>query len=316
MKGPLLLISWQLCLLLSANASPQAPPPVPADPQSITLPIGTEIAIRTIDRINSKNADLSREYSASLDDPVVIDGVTVVPANASAFLKVTDKQRSGFTRRASLSIALVAVNIKGQRVAVETGNVDSKSGSQAKRTATGAVAGAATGAAIGAIAGGGLGAGIGAAAGGAAGTVGGVLMGKTVEIAPETRFTYRLTQALVINDQETTAPPARPQPAPAPAQQTSQTTQITPSQITPSQITPSQITPSQTTGALQPIPPPPPPPDQPQAPPKTISLGQTTDQVVAILGQPETIAKAGNREIYSYKYLKVTFTGGKVTDIQ
>ncbi len=62
-----------------------------------------------------------------------------------------------------------------------------------------AAIGAGTGAVIGGLAGGGLGAGIGAAAGGAAGAVGGVIMGKSVEIAPETRFTYRLTQPVVIN---------------------------------------------------------------------------------------------------------------------
>jgi uncharacterized protein YcfJ len=182
----------QFCLILCAAQAQQ---------QSITLPIGTEIAVRTVDRIDSKSAKLNRDYAATLDDPIVVDGVTVVPANTNAFLRVTDKQRSGFTRRASLSISLVAVTVNGQRVAIETGKVDSKSGSQAKRTATGTAIGAGTGAVIGGLAGGGLGAGIGAAAGGAAGAVGGVLMGKTVEIAPETRFTYRLTQPAVVNPQ-------------------------------------------------------------------------------------------------------------------
>jgi uncharacterized protein YcfJ len=204
-KRTLLLIFWPFCLLLGANAFPQTSQPAPAEAQSITLPIGTEIAIRTVDRIDSKNADLHKEYAASLDDPVVVDGVQVVPANTNAFLQVADKQHSGFTRRASLSISLIAVTINGQRVKVETDKVDSKSGSQAKQTAAGAGIGAGAGAAIGAIAGGGLGAGIGAAAGGAAGALGGVLKGKTVEIAPETRFTYKLTQAVVINLQEPAA---------------------------------------------------------------------------------------------------------------
>jgi len=191
MQKYLPLILCQLCLILAAQAQQQ----------SITLPVGTEIAVRTVDRIDSKSAKLNRDYAATLDDPIVVGGVTIVPANSNAFLQVTDKQRSGFTRRASLSLALVAVTVNGQRVAIETEKVDSKSGSQAKRTATGTAIGAGTGAVIGGLAGGGLGAGIGAAAGGAAGAVGGVLMGKTVEIAPETRFTYRLTQPVVVNSQ-------------------------------------------------------------------------------------------------------------------
>jgi hypothetical protein len=61
-------------------------------------------------------------------------------------------------------------------------------------------------------------------------------------------------------------------------------------------------------------PPPPPPPDA--APPPTVSLGQTPDQVVGILGEPLRKAKVGVKEIYSYKDLKVTFVNGKVKDIQ
>jgi hypothetical protein len=65
-----------------------------------------------------------------------------------------------------------------------------------------------------------------------------------------------------------------------------------------------------------PIAPPPPPPDEPAAPPKTIDLGMTKDQVVANFGQPERTAKVGTKEIYFYKDLKVTFTAGKVSDVQ
>jgi len=55
---------------------------------------------------------------------------------------------------------------------------------------------------------------------------------------------------------------------------------------------------------------PPPPP----APPATVQLGQTTDEVIAILGQPDKIINLGTKQIYVYKDLKVTFIKGKVTD--
>lgn len=65
------------------------------------------------------------------------------------------------------------------------------------------------------------------------------------------------------------------------------------------------------------IPPPPPPADAPTAPPKTVSLGQTVDVVVANFGQPDKIVKlAGTKQVYYYKDFKVTFVGGKVTDVQ
>jgi hypothetical protein len=178
-----------------------AAPSASAESNTITLPIGTEIAVRTIERINSRRADVAREYAGSLDDPIVVDGVEVVPANANAVLKVIEVQGPGLTHRASLATALVAVTIHGQRVNMETGKVDSKAGSQAKRTLTGTAVGAGAGAAIGAAAGGGAGAAIGAGVGAAAGTIAGKLAGKGVEIAPETRFTYKLTKPAVINSE-------------------------------------------------------------------------------------------------------------------
>jgi hypothetical protein len=67
---------------------------------------------------------------------------------------------------------------------------------------------------------------------------------------------------------------------------------------------------------LAPVPPPPPPVDQPAAPPQTIEIGQTVDQVTAILGQPQKVAKLPGKEIYFYKNLKVTFKSGKVSDVE
>ena len=181
------------------------PAPVSAPPsqsQVITIPAGTEIAVRTIERIDSKKADLSREYAGSLDDPIVVNGVEIAPANANAVLKVIEAQGPGLGHRASLSTALVAVVIHGERVRVETGKVDSKAGAQAKRTLAGTAVGAGTGAAIGAAAGGGAGAAVGAGVGAAAGAIAGKLSGKGVEIAPETRFTYTLTRPVTIHSGE------------------------------------------------------------------------------------------------------------------
>jgi uncharacterized protein YcfJ len=196
------LIFWQFYLLAGAGGLllAQAPPATPQQPQSITLPVGTEIAISTIDRIDSKTADKNKEYAASLDDPVIVDGVEVVPAKASAFLRVTDVKNPKF-KRASLTLSLVAVTVNGQRVEVNTDTVDSQSGTRAKRTAVGAAAGAGAGAAIGAAVGGGAGAGIGAGVGALGGATAGILTRKGVEVASETRFTYRLTQPVSINSQ-------------------------------------------------------------------------------------------------------------------
>jgi hypothetical protein len=55
---------------------------------------------------------------------------------------------------------------------------------------------------------------------------------------------------------------------------------------------------------------------QPAAFPKTIALGQTTDQVIGILGQPQKIVNLGAKQMYFYPDMKVIFTNGKVSDVQ
>lgn len=54
----------------------------------------------------------------------------------------------------------------------------------------------------------------------------------------------------------------------------------------------------------------------PAQPPPTIQLGQTEDEVVGMIGQPEKKIALGSKEIFVYKDIKVTFIGGKVADVQ
>ena len=55
----------------------------------------------------------------------------------------------------------------------------------------------------------------------------------------------------------------------------------------------------------------------PAAEPVQLSLGLTTDEVEGSQGKPTTILNAGpHKKIYIYKNFKITFTDGKVTDIQ
>ena len=50
--------------------------------------------------------------------------------------------------------------------------------------------------------------------------------------------------------------------------------------------------------------------------PVRISGGQTVDEVTAALGPPKSVVKLGTKEIYVYPDMKVTFRGGKVSDVQ
>jgi len=50
--------------------------------------------------------------------------------------------------------------------------------------------------------------------------------------------------------------------------------------------------------------------------PVTISLNQTIADVTASLGPPATVVDLGAKRIYVYKNMKVTFTNGRVSDVQ
>jgi hypothetical protein len=55
---------------------------------------------------------------------------------------------------------------------------------------------------------------------------------------------------------------------------------------------------------------------QPDSAPTTVQIGQTIDQVKAVLGSPEKVFDLGKKQIYVYKDVKITFVDGKVSDVQ
>ena len=56
--------------------------------------------------------------------------------------------------------------------------------------------------------------------------------------------------------------------------------------------------------------------DQNAAGPVTISLGQSMADVESINGKPDKVIDLGAKKIYVYKDLKITFTDGRVSDVQ
>ena len=57
-------------------------------------------------------------------------------------------------------------------------------------------------------------------------------------------------------------------------------------------------------------------PAQPQASKNPLTVGQTLDQVIAVLGQPVNTVDLGAKKIYVFKDLKVTFVDGKATEFK
>jgi hypothetical protein len=175
-----------------------APAPAPAaaaaprDP--VELPAGTNMVVRMIDGVDSETNSVGQSFAASLDQPVVLNGDTVIPRGSDVVVKLVDAKESGkLVGRAELTLSLMSVKVNGRMVDINTQSVSRESDSRGQRTAKVAGGTAAVGAIIGAIAGGGKGAAVGAAAGGAAGAgVQVMTKGQRVKIPSETRLTFVL----------------------------------------------------------------------------------------------------------------------------
>jgi hypothetical protein len=185
-----------------APAPPQAPlPPTASGPPPVTgiqIPGGTLITVRMIDKVDSSVARLGQTFRASVDEPVLLNGQTVIPRGADALVKLVEDQQSGkFEGKSILTLALTDITINGQTIDTSTGDVSKASSSRGARTA-GVVGGAtALGAIIGALAGGGRGAAIGAASGAAVGAGAQVITkGQQVKIPSETRLNFTLQQPI------------------------------------------------------------------------------------------------------------------------
>jgi hypothetical protein len=57
-------------------------------------------------------------------------------------------------------------------------------------------------------------------------------------------------------------------------------------------------------------------PSSAPATPASVALGQTPDQVQAVMGAPSRVANLGPKVIYYYQGMKVVFKDGRVTDVQ
>ena len=166
----------------------------PAVRSAAELPAGTNIVVRMIDGVDSQTNSVGQTFAASIDEPVMLNGDSVIPRGADVVVKLVDSKESGkLTGRSELTLDLVSVKVNGRPVDINTQTVSRESASRGERTAKVAGGAAALGAIIGAIAGGGKGAAIGAGAGAAAGAGAEVVTkGQRVKIPSETRLTFVL----------------------------------------------------------------------------------------------------------------------------
>ena len=162
------------------------------------LPAGTQIVVRMIDSADSSRDPLGKIYHASVDQPVAMNGQTIIPRGADALVALVDLQQSGrLARKSMLTMDLRSVSVNGHTYELASTSVSQASSSRTARSAKVIGGTAALGAIVGALAGGGKGAAIGASSGAALGTGVEVLTsGQRVRVPPETRLAFTLQSAV------------------------------------------------------------------------------------------------------------------------
>jgi hypothetical protein len=185
------------------------PPPAPVRSTSpapvitgdrISVPTGTRLTIRTVDAIDSDRNRVGDKFAATLDQPLYVSDMLVVPKGAEVYGRLEEAKEAGhLAGKAQLRLSLTGIVINGQTYALSTGDYELSGKSRTANTATKVGGGAALGAVIGAIAGGGKGAAIGAGVGAGAGTAVQVATkGDQVHVPSETLLEFALDQPVTI----------------------------------------------------------------------------------------------------------------------
>jgi hypothetical protein len=166
--------------------------------EKLTIPSGTVLTVLLIDGLGTDTNSAGDRFMASLAEPIVVDGSTLLPKGTKVRGHVIGVEASGRVKGlASIRLALTDIMQGNRMVPVTTNTFTATAESSTTRDAEIIAGSAGVGAVIGAIAGGGKGAGIGAVSGGGAGT-GVVLLtkGKEIRYAPETRLSFTLANSV------------------------------------------------------------------------------------------------------------------------
>jgi len=165
--------------------------------ERVILPVGTELAVRTNERIDSRDVVEGQTFSAQMEEDVRdTDGSVAIPRGSEATLVTRRVESNG-----DITLDVDSITVAGRRYRVSTADEELQNRREGigrnERTGKFIGGGAVIGAIIGAVAGGGRGAAIGAASGAGAGAAAQIITrGKEVHVPAESVIRFRLDNPL------------------------------------------------------------------------------------------------------------------------
>ena len=185
-----------------AGSGQRTDPPAVTIPARLTIPPGTYVTVRTNQPLSSDSNHVGDYFSATLAEPVVVDGFVVAQRGQTLSGRVAEVDKGGRVKGvAKLGIQLTELTaVDGQQLPIETQFIGRDARSTAGRDVAAVGATTGVGAAVGAAADWGRGAAIGAGAGAAVGLAGVLLSrGAPAVIYPESLLTFRVEAAVAVS---------------------------------------------------------------------------------------------------------------------
>ncbi len=159
------------------------------------VPAGTPVTVVMLDRVGSDMSQVGDKFTATLAEPIIIEGKVVAEKGDEVTGEVKNIEESGRVKgRARIELVLKDLTTSNRKYKLSTEPFTAVAADSKDRDAGIIAGGAGVGAVIGAVTGGKKGAAMGAIIGGGTGTTAVlVTKGKDVKIEPETRVNFVLS---------------------------------------------------------------------------------------------------------------------------
>jgi hypothetical protein len=184
------------------TAPPRLARPAYGLPAELTMKSGAYVTVRLNDGLSTDRNQQGDPFSATLEQPIVVDGIVVANRGQTVYGRVAGVEKQKTDRPSKIALQLTSLTLAD---GTQTPITSQLVGRQGGRTPAGAQVGTvatttAVGAGIGAVAAWGTGAAIGAGAGAAAGIIG-VLLTRNhpTVVYPETALTFQITSPVGIS---------------------------------------------------------------------------------------------------------------------